>query len=218
MWIMPAFHSFPSGSGQKTGMLSPWCKKASSNKPREVLYNCYLIHSVLLCSKFAPIAIGGLGASLQLLLLDDFMFLWHLAPQLVDAGKTVSRQVTVGFCRPVHSAGAALCHYATQSPMHISTLSTATMCPQWAPLCGSHTCSHCPVAGRWCYRGAWQRTQRSRISRCTQSLTCSPIQDFHRNPSCPVFCSTSQCTRDYQMSQGSCYIGVALEIEGAGCL
>lgn len=41
--------------------------------PKEAL--CYLIHSVPLCSKFAPVTIGGLGASLQLLFLGDFMFL-----------------------------------------------------------------------------------------------------------------------------------------------
>lgn len=63
--------SLPSGSGQKT----LYENKTFPLGPKEALYNRYLIHSVPLCSKFATIAIGRLGPSLQLLLLDDLMFL-----------------------------------------------------------------------------------------------------------------------------------------------
>jgi len=63
------------GQARKQGCSFLYEKTTFPLGPKEALYNCYLIHSVPLCSKFAPITIRGLGASLQLLLLDDLMFL-----------------------------------------------------------------------------------------------------------------------------------------------
>lgn len=92
--------SIPSLQGQARKQGCPFIfeKGAFPLRLKEAFHSWYLIHSVLLCSKFAPIAIRCLGASLQLLLLDDLMFLRYLVPQLMDAGDG-DREVSAGFCR-----------------------------------------------------------------------------------------------------------------------